>query len=326
MYTAGVGGSITGKGGNLLIIDDPVKNWAEAQSEAYQQRIIDWYNSTFFTRRQPNSTIIILMTRWHERDLTGYLLETQGDEWEHIKLPAIAGLNDPLGRCIGDALCPERFDLESLESTRLSVGPIVWHGLYQQTPQALEGGIIKRDWIKHWSVLPHIDEWCQSWDLSFKAKTGGSYVVGLIWGRAGDNFYLVDMFRKRMGFVETKDAIREMSNRWPSAYMKYVEERANGAAIIDDLSKEIAGFVPVSGMDSKMSRLSAISGLFERGRVFLPDPSIMWSVKLVEDELCNFPNAASDDIADATSQALMEMKKRDYQAPIEVIGRSVWAE
>jgi hypothetical protein len=139
MITAGIGGPITGRGGHLIIIDDPVKNWEEACSETLRQKHIDWFNSTLYTRAEPGASIIILMTRWHSDDLAGHLLSEHEDHWEEVRLPAIAEDSDPLGRSPGAALCPERYDKAALQKIRNAVGDRVWNALYQQTPTSSVG-------------------------------------------------------------------------------------------------------------------------------------------------------------------------------------------
>ena len=140
MYVAGVGGPITGRGGDLLIIDDPIKNWQDANSITVRRQVIDWFNSTFYTRCEPGATIILVMNRWHEEDLTGYLLEKHTDNWEVISLPALAEKGDVLGRAVGEALCPARFSVEQLHNMRLAVGQAVWDALFRQRPRAIGRG------------------------------------------------------------------------------------------------------------------------------------------------------------------------------------------
>lgn len=321
MMTAGVGGPVTGKSGDILIIDDPVKNWDEAKSATYQQRNIDWFNSTLYTRKQPGTTIIVLMTRWHENDLAGYLLGEHGDDWTHIKLPAIAEDHDPLGRKPGDALSPYRFDAEDLGRTKRAVGSQVWAGLYQQRPTALEGGIIKKDWLRFYHQHPPtFNEMLQSWDLSFKETKSGSFVVGQVWGRSGADFYLVDQVRRRMDFPGTKQAIRMMTEKWPETRKKVVEDKANGPAIISDLKREIPGLVSYSSKDSKEARLFAVSPFFESGNVFIPHKDIAnWANDFIE-ELVNFPNSLNDDQVDACSQAIVSFGKAEKTMPFIVTG------
>ena len=194
MVTAGVGGPITGKGGDLIIIDDPVKNWEDAMSHTMRQRAIDWWQSTLYTRAEPNASIIVLMTRWHENDLAGWLLSPENEnfkDWKEIRLPAAAEFNDPMGRAMDEPLCPERYGKEALASIKTSVGSQKWAALYQQRPSALEGNIIQRAWLKYYTSAPtHADEWIQSWDLTFTGKSTSDFVVGQCWCRVGSQKYL----------------------------------------------------------------------------------------------------------------------------------------
>lgn len=134
MVTSGVDGSITGRGYDLGIIDDPIKNWAEAKSSTVRRACIDWYHSTFSTRAEPNASIVIVTTRWDPGDLVGYLLEHDSEQWEHVRLPAIAEAGDPLGRKPGEALCPERYTVADLEATRRNQPPAIWSAIFQQAP------------------------------------------------------------------------------------------------------------------------------------------------------------------------------------------------
>ena len=154
MVTAGVGGPITGKGADILIIDDPVKNAEEANSQTYRDKTWEWYQSTAYTRLEPNGSIILIMTRWHEDDLAGRILhqieQDKGEHWEIINLPAIAEDHDILGRNIGEPLWPGRYDLNELERIKYTTGSYWWSALYQQRPQPPEGGLLKRSWIKYY--------------------------------------------------------------------------------------------------------------------------------------------------------------------------------
>ena len=154
MVTAGVGGPITGKGADILIIDDPVKNAEEANSQTYRDKTWEWYQSTAYTRLEPNGSIILIMTRWHEDDLAGRILhqidQDKGEQWEIINLPAIAEDHDILGRNIGEPLWPGRYDLNELERIKYTTGSYWWSALYQQRPQPPEGGLLKRSWIKYY--------------------------------------------------------------------------------------------------------------------------------------------------------------------------------
>jgi hypothetical protein len=154
MRTAGVGSGITGRGGNVLIVDDSIKDYAQANSEVYRQRAKDWWGSTFYSRLAPGGGIILMQTRWHEDDLPGHVLglakENGRDGWEVLNLPALAGPGDPLGRQPGEALWPERYPVEALERIRANMSAYWWSALYQGSPQPAEGGAFKRGWLRYY--------------------------------------------------------------------------------------------------------------------------------------------------------------------------------
>ncbi|MEK4263672.1 phage terminase large subunit [Paenibacillus sp. FSL L8-0499] len=313
---AGVGGSITGKGARIAIIDDPVKNAEEANSEVMREKVWDWYTSTLYTRLTPDGRIVVVMTRWHEDDLVGRLLKKEADEikdgthkgerWTVINFPAIAEDNDYLGRKPGEALWPEfGFDTQRLEQIKSDVGSYVFNALYQQRPTAAEGAMIKRDWWRYYDSDPErmkFDEIIQSWDCTFKDSDGSDFVVGQVWGRKDADKYLLDMVRARMDINQTMDAIRNMSAKWPKARLKLIEEKANGAAIIQMLNKKIGGLVPIVPKDSKISRVSTIVPDIEAHNVYIPSDK-PWVQDFVE-ECAAFPKGTHDDMVDAMSQAL----------------------
>jgi predicted phage terminase large subunit-like protein len=309
---AGVGGAITGTGFTLGIIDDPIKNRAEADSATYREKIWDWYTSTFYTRKEENARILVTVTRWHEDDLVGRLLkkskeDKNADQWDVVEFPAIRDERvceeDP--RSIGEPLWPEKFPLTELVAMKAVMGSREWSSLQQQTPITEGGNIVKRDWWKYYDELPRMpDEWIQSWDLTFK-ESGNSYVVGQVWMRKGANKYLVDQFRQRIGFVETISAIQTMTHKWPQAGRKLIEDKANGPAVIDALKNKISGIIPISPEGSKESRANAVSAQIESGNVWLPRNAI-WVHDYIE-EWAAFPNGADNDQVDATTQALKKL-------------------
>lgn len=310
MKTAGAQGGVTGRGASLIIIDDPVKDWEEANSPTVRRKIIERFNADLYTRLEPGGSIVVVMTRWHEEDLTGYLVDEHADDWQHVALPAVAEDNDPLGRAPGEALCPERFDADDLQRIKLApgegLGTQLFNGLYQQHPSPPEGGAIKRAWFRWYRELPRCSQLIQSWDLTF--TVGTSYVVGQVWGYAKPNFYLVDQFRAKVDFPGTLDAIRAMSSKHPLARDKVVERAANGEAVLATLKHELDGVVGVRPVGSKEARLLAVSGLLEAGNVYLPEGK-PWVREFVE-EVVSFPNAKNDDQCDAMTQALSRLSRR----------------
>lgn len=309
MATAGVGGPLTGKGADLLIIDDPIKNAEEAASPTMREKVWNWWKTTARTRLEPGSAAVVVMTRWHEDDLAGRLLEQAkegGDQWDVIGFPAIAEGNDVLGRSEGEALWPERYSAEDFAQTKITVGPMVWASLYQQRPAALEGALFKREWWRTWRELPaKFDRVIQSWDLAFKGGQRNDFVVGQVWGLRSGEAFLLDQVRGRMAFPATLEAVKALSAKWPRATTKLVEDKANGPALIDTLRDKVPGLVPVEPAGDKVARASAISGFVEAGNVYLPEPSPdrPWVGDLVA-ELASFPSGANDDQVDALSQAL----------------------
>lgn len=352
-FAAGVGSGVTGRGADFLLLDDVVKGIQDAASLRIQERNWNWWINDFSTRLNRTGRggrrggILAVGTRWHENDLLGKLLQafkagpgTQGYErWTVVCMPAEAEDHDVLGRhptsdvglfaklpenptqaeleaAIGDPLWPEGgYDREWIRTTRPGKGSYTWAALYQQRPSPAEGGIIKKGWIQRYEDTPDVVDFiATSWDMSFK-KTGTSFVVGQVWARVGGDFYLLDQVRKKMDFVETCAEFRAMAKRWPEARAHYVEDKANGSAVISALRKEIPGIIAVEPEGGKESRLFAVSPIFEAHNVHVPADE-PWADDLIYEAIC-FPNAPNDDQVDAMSQALVRMAvKRLHQGVI----------
>lgn len=313
--SAGVGGGITGMGGDILIVDDPFKDRAEADSPTIRRKVWEWYTSTLYTRLAPGGGILVINTRWHMDDLSGHLLESarmgEGDQWRVVNFPAIAE-QDEEHRKKGEALHPERYPLEQLEAIRKAIGTRDWEALYQQHPTPDGGNIFKAEWLRFWlpKDLPaKFDQVLISWDMTFKDGDDTDFVVGQVWGRKGADRYLLDQVRARMGFTETLSAFRGLADKWPQATRKLVEDKANGPAVIDSLKHHVTGIIPVEPDGSKTARAHAVTALFEAGNVHIPHPQhCPWASDYVA-ELTQFPGAAHDDQVDATTQALRDMER-----------------
>ena len=307
--SSGVGGGITGMGGEYIIIDDPVKNREDADSATMREKVYDWYTSTLYTRLEKDGCILLTLTRWHEDDLAGKLLKAAqegADQWTILELPAVCEYPPkPYDvRQEGEALWKWKYDEESLEKMKVTVGSRDWAALYQQHPTPGEGGTFKREWWNYYKVLPDgLYDFVQSWDCTFKDAQSSDYVVGQVWARKGSSRYLLDQVRGRMSFTETLRAIRSLSAKWPQAIRKLVEDKANGTAVIDVLRKEIPGLIPVEPEGGKIVRANAVTAVAEAGNIYLPDPSIApWVHDFVEEHAV-FPNGANDDQVDAQTQA-----------------------
>lgn len=308
--SAGVGGGITGMGGDILIIDDPLKDRAESDSPTIREKVWDWYTSTLYTRLAPGGGILLIQTRWHMDDLAGRLLEAErtgeGDKWRCVNFPAIA-TEDETHRCTGDALHPERYPLSQLLSIKAALGTRDWESLYQQRPTPDGGAIFRKEWLRYYlpKDLPDkFDKLLISWDMAFKDSEDSDYVVGQVWGKHGARFFLLDQVRGRMGFTATVQEFKELAEKWPAAVEKLVEDKANGPAVIDSLRHKVTGIIPIEPDGSKTARAHAVTPLFEAGNVYIPHPqSCAWAGDY-ESELLQFPAAAHDDQVDATTQAL----------------------
>ena len=314
MVTAGVGGPITGKGCNLGLIDDPHKNWQEAQSSTIRNIIKEWFDSTFYTRLEPGGTIIILHTRWHEDDLIGYLMrEKKNDGWFHIRMPAISEISgkelDAIGRKPGEALCPERYDITALNRIKINMSPMIWNALFQQRPAPMEGTIFLRKNWKFYTVRPQINFIVQSWDTASKKKdkSDTAYSVCQTWGVGPMGAVLIDQWRERVEFPQLllQAKIQYLKHR-PNALL--IEDRDSGQALIQTLEQDTMPYpiIPIYPDLDKIIRAQAVSPWHEAGRVWVPDPKIpenLWVSDLI-DNCATFPNSLYKDEIDSMSQAL----------------------
>lgn len=316
--SVGVGGGVTGMGADRALIDDPIKNQEEADSFVYRQKLWEWYGSTFYTRLEKDAGILVTATRWHEDDIIGRLLtlakqDPLADQWLVVNLPAVAEGDlwgfDP--RQPGEALWPAKYDLARLAAVKASVGSKIWSSLYQQRPTPDGGAIVKRHWWQFYKELPErMDVTIQAWDLTFKKSASSDYVVGAVLGRKDADIFLLDLVRDRMSFSDTLAALRRLTAKWPHATAKYVEQAANGEALMDTLKHEIPGIIGIPATGSKIARANAVSPLIESGNVYLPHPSIAPWIGDVVEEWTAFPAGAHDDIVDAMSHGIAKLAKK----------------
>jgi predicted phage terminase large subunit-like protein len=306
-YSAvGRGGPVTGRGASLLILDDLIKDSAEANSEVTCRNIIEWLESTAFTRLTPNGRVLAIATRWSERDPMGWIIGQLG--WTILHLPAICeGENDPLGRDIGEALWPSHYDVQALDEIRRTVGPRVFQCLYQGNVSAAQGTIFKRDWFRHYQQRPEtFSKIVQSWDTSFKTGRSNDYSVCSTIGQTETGFYLLSLWRDRVEFPTLKIKVAELADQWRPSEI-YIEDRASGQSLIQELKTATAHpIIPIKTDRDKESRAAATTGYYESGRVFFPEDA-NWLAD-VEDELCSFPGGLHDDIVDSLSQALNQLR------------------
>lgn len=333
MFSVGVGAGVTGRPADMLIIDDPIKDRKEADSELQRDTVWDWWTDAASARLAPGAPVVIILTRWHQDDLAGRLVERDPDSgWKVINIPAQAdhrpekGEVDVLGREPGEFMVSARGRSWKQWVQRMKqAGSRTWASLYQGRPSPQSGGVFPAEelWSRYstpiWTqeydgdgklvhMVPGIGradhELVQSWDLAFKDSKGSDYVVGQVWLRVGNTAYLLDQVRERLNFSDTVKAIKEMSRKWPQAVAKFIEDKANGPAVINTLQQQLVGLIPIEPEGSKYARASAISPLTESQNVVLPTEGLLPNVTQLLEEAKNFPNSSHDDTIDAMSQAI----------------------
>lgn len=317
--STGVGGGITGLGADILIIDDPFKDRAEADSATIREKVWDWYTSTAYTRLSDGGGIIVMATRWHQDDLIGrlkrHMQDGDGEMFNVIEYPAIAE-HDELHRKQGEALHPERFSLERLLTTQKTIGSRDWAALYQQHPVPDGGAVFKLDAFRRWNdtnLPPKFDRLIGSWDLTFKDSKSSDYVVGQIWGTKGIDYYLLDQVRGQWDFTKTLDMFIQLAQKWTSVNRWLIEDKANGSAIISILKRHIHGVTAITPTESKLERAYSVTPMIECGNVYIPE-SAPW-LPALEDELLSFPAGAHDDQVDSMTQALNYLREK---APLKI--------
>lgn len=342
--SVGIAAGLTGRPAEALFIDDPFKDMATAESKKWRDRVWSFWTSVAQTRLAPGAPVIIILTRWHHDDLAGRLLkQPDKDRWRVINIPAQADHDpnhedpsrrtDPLGREPGEYMVSARRNqdgtprsVKQWEEIKVGVGPRVWNALFQGRPTPLGGGLFIADWEEYevplWvkrddgvCIVPGVGtqddvEMCQSWDFTFKEKSKNGdkntvdYVVGQVWLRIGVRAYLLHQVRARMSFTDCLVAMRDMSAVWPQAIAKFVEDKANGPAIINALHRRIGGIIPVEPEGSKLARAEAVAPFTFAKNIIIPTPEIAPWIGEWREEMRDFPNGTNDDQVDAFSQAI----------------------
>lgn len=317
-FAIGVGGAVTGKGADILIIDDPHSEQeaalAQVNPEIYD-KVYEWYTSGPRQRLQPGGSIVIVMTRWSLRDLTGQVIKSSasrgGDEWEVIEFPAILPSGNPLW--------PEFWSIDELEKLHTELPNGKWMAQYQQQPTSDSSAIVKREWWKRWESErpPPCDYILQTWDTAFEKNTRADYSACTTWGifyndedDGQPNIILLNAFKARMEWIELKRTAFEHYKDWEPDNI-LIEKKATGAPLIYEfraMGIPAMEFSPGKGQD-KISRLNAVSDLIASGKVWVPDTR--WAEELV-DEIASFPSGEHDDLVDATTLALARFRQGGF--------------
>jgi len=331
LWAAGVGGAVTGRSGHLLIIDDPVKNREDAESARMMEKLNDWYTSTLYTRLEPHvGAIVVIQTRWSENDMIGQLLENEmnvsedgRENWTIVDLPAIYEEIDdrPMlpSHCesvpdwreeIGEALCPQRYDLQALKRIREAVGTRDFASLYQQRPAPEGGNMFDPSWWQYydWNTdLPEFQRIMLSVDCTFTNAKNSDYVVGAVVGQSGNSFYVLDLVREKLDVVGTMRMINRLYNRHALSGT-VIELAASGYAVYQMMQKQVPGLIGFKPEKSKEARASGIVPLVEAGNVFLP-ASATWLDAFLN-EFALFPASKNDDMVDALTMAINYCSQR----------------
>ena len=325
LWAAGVGGAITGRSGHLLIIDDPVKNREDAESDRMMEKLNDWYTSTLYTRLEPKvGAIVVIQTRWSENDMIGQLVENEfnvsekgREDWTIVDLPAL--YEDPDDRpklpahCeiipdwreeIGEALCPQRYNQEDLERIREAVGSRDFASLYQQRPAPDGGNMFNPNWWQYYdwdTPLPPFQRVILSVDCTFTDNKKSDYVVGAVIAQAGARFYVLDLVREKLDVLGTMAMISRMYKRHQLSGT-IIELAASGYAVYQMMQKKVPGLIGFKPDKSKESRAASVVPMVEAGNVYLP-ASEAWLDSFIN-EFNLFPASKNDDQVDAITMGL----------------------
>lgn len=300
MVTAGVGGPLTGKGADIAIVDDPIKNSEEANSVTIREKIKDWFNSTLYTRLEPDGKIILVQTRWHEDDLGGWILDESDEDWTVIKMKAIE--DD------GSVLWPDRFNLEKLMQVKRQMGEYWFSSMYQQEPQPEGGGLLKRKWIKYYDPKDRVMKpiWdagitYTGWDLAISEKETADYTTSCTVTVHGDSIYVRDWTQDHITFPEQQQAVINNHYRWNNTVIG-IETTAYQAALPQSLGKYLLPIRGIQRIKDKVTRITAAYTAFEQGQVYLPKDHPLLGT--FENEYAYFPTGKHDDMLDSTEIAI----------------------
>lgn len=317
-FALGVGGAATGRGAHLLLIDDPLKNREEADSDTIREKLKSWYKSVAYTRLMPGGAVVIIQTRWHEDDLSGWLLrEHEAEGWEVISIPAIAEDDDVLGREVGEALWPTDYPIDVLEKIKEQLGSRDWSALYQQRPSPAGGSIFRLEWFRRYNTLPQdFNMLIHSYDTACKDKELNDPTVFQSWKSNSNGYYLADTHRRRVQFPDLRRMVESYAVR-DNPHAILIEDKASGQQLIQVLQAETRlPIIPVTPVKSKAIRAQGVSGTVEAGRVHIPSVA-SWLVDF-ESEVEAFPVGAHDDQVDCMTQALRYLIDNSNRVNVDV--------
>lgn len=307
LFAVGAGGGITGRGADVLILDDLQH---DAGTDAERESTWRWFAEVAVPRLEPGGAVVVIATRWHEDDLVGRLLAAEdGAQWDLLSLPAIALADDPIGRDVGAPLWPERFGAAELERRRIAMGSRAFEAQFNQNPLPATGNLFQRAWLRGYTSLPAMRHTVLSLDAASKVSSTNDYSVLLTAATDGVMYCVLDVVRGRWEFPQLRDQVMTAHSRFhPNAVV--IEDASAGVGLAQELQQETnLPILPVPARASKISRAEGVAPLFEAGKVALPQPALglAW-LDDFETELLRFPNGKHDDQVDALVLALMKLR------------------
>jgi len=328
MFATSTGGTVTGEGCDDMIIDDPIKP-IESESEVARAKAINHWKTTLSSRfNDPkNCGLVLVMQRLHDEDLTGYFLSEEREGFETLIIPNICEeqiiYSYPRSGRIkiykeNEILQPEREGTKELKNVRRTLGSFGFSAQRQQSPAPRKGGLVQKDWFKIYDVIPdHFEMISLSVDAAFKNLETSDFVVAQVWGRLHSNHYLIDQIRNKLTFTETLTALRSLVAKYPKYNELLIEEKANGAAVIDTLRNELHSLIAIVPKESKIARLNAVSPMIEAGNLWVPNPKLYPWVDDFIQEIITFPKGKFDDQVDAMTQYLNRVRDSSIGKMVE---------
>ena len=335
MLSVGIGAGLTGHGGEVIVVDDPVKDYVQASSSITRENVWDWFNSVLMTRLQPDGAVIVIMTRWHHDDLAGRLIKQdedgEGEGWEILNLPALAevGEVDPLGRKPGESLWPDMWGSEKLTAIKNSRGSYIWSALYQGQPTPLTGGLFKVDWLSYYSAIQDGDRPAvimfrvgsivhriklsdlttfATVDLASSTKTSADFTVIQTWGLGkGRRLFLLDQVRVRAEGPDIVPLIWAAYRKWDLSSI-WIEQVNYELSLIQEARRKHLPVRAVRPKGDKITRALPVTAAMEGGMVLFPEGGAPWWDKF-KHELLSFPKGKHDDQVDCLSYAVQVAKK-----------------
>lgn len=322
-FATSVGGTATGEGGDILIIDDP-HNPAQASSDIQRKSALEWFDQTFMSRlnNKKKGVVVVVMQRLHVNDLTGHLLSKKGVKWNHMSLPIIADrrrvfnvkmYNKKVVFNKGDILHSGREGKKEIESLKQELGSYAFSAQYLQNPVCLKGGMVNIEWFRRYDNAPDGNNIIHSWDTAIKTGINNDISVCTVWEETKNGYYLLEVISNKMEYPQLKRSVISLAEKWGVDTI-LIEDKASGQSLIQDLNRETKlPIIAINPKNDKVTRFAAVTALIESGKVWLPNSAI-WLVDY-ETQILSFPNVPHDDMVDSTSQFLNWIRNRKKVNP-----------